>query len=326
MRQSEGLRRLFCETRLSLDQFIMPYFVCEGSRIKDPIDSMPDQYRFSGDALLAELEELIEAGVGAILLFGIPAEKDSKASSAWSAEGIIQKSVRGIKKNFPDLVVITDVCLCAYTDHGHCGILNSSGQAENDSTLEVLSRIALSHAEAGSDMAAPSDMMDGRVEKIRNVLDQNGFQNAAILSYAVKYASAFYGPFRDAAHSAPASGDRKTYQMDPANAAEALREIAQDIQEGADMIIVKPALAYLDIIREATQVFRFPLAAYSVSGEYSMIKAAAQKGWIDEKNVVLEIMTALARSGARALITYHAKQLAQWKILDQQLFQPAAGK
>lgn len=316
MRQRGSLRRLLRETRLSLDQFIMPYFVCEGLRIKEPIESMPDQYRFSSDTLLHELEELLEAGVGAILLFGVPAEKDFRASGAWSADGIIQKSVREMKKHFPDLLVITDVCLCAYTDHGHCGILNSNGQVDNDATLGVLSQIALSHAEAGADIVAPSDMMDGRVGSIRSTLDQNGFLDTAILSYAVKYASAFYGPFREAAHSTPAFGDRKTYQMDPANRAEALREINQDIQEGADMVIIKPALAYLDVIRQAAQVFRFPLAAYSVSGEYAMIKAAAQKGWLEEKSVVLETMTTLARAGAQALITYYAKQVAQWKILN----------
>ena len=333
MRGNEALRKLICETRLSLDQLVMPYFVQEGTGIKDPISSMPDQYRFSVDKLLVELEELREAGISAILLFGIPEEKDEKGSQAWSRQGIVQRAVREIKNRFPDLLVITDICLCAYTNHGHCGTLNHRGEIENDSTVKLLTEVAVSHAEAGADMVAPSDMMDGRVRAIRETLDAHDFKQTAILSYAAKYASAFYGPFRDAAHSAPAPeiaaamgisapGDRKTYQMDPANREEALREIALDIEEGADMVMVKPALAYLDVISEAWNKFRFPLAAYSVSGEYAMIKAAAEKGFLDEKKVVVETLICLARAGAKTLITYYAKQVALWHKESQlQLFQ-----
>lgn len=321
LRQSEALRRLVCETRLSLDQLVMPYFVKPGRQIREEIESMPDQFRFSTDTLLVELEELVQSGVRAILLFGLPESKDAQASSAYAADGIVQKTVREIKKNFKELLVITDVCLCAYTNHGHCGVLNAHGEIENDPSLKLLAQTALSHAEAGADVIAPSDMMDGRVRAIRELLDQKGFQNTAIMSYAAKYASAFYGPFRDAAHSAPSSGDRKTYQMDPANRAEAMREMALDIQEGADILMVKPALAYLDVIREAAAAFPHPIAAYSVSGEYSMIKAAAEKGFLDEKKMVSETLTSLARAGSKILITYHAKQFAQWVKADSSLLQ-----
>lgn len=313
-RESEAMRRLVRETRLSLDQLIMPYFVKNGRSIKEEIESMPGQYRFSPDMLMAELEGLKHSGVQSILLFGLPDAKDEKATGAWSADGIVQKTVREIKTRFKDLLVITDVCLCAYMSHGHCGILNAQGSVENDASLKILAETALSHARAGADMVAPSDMMDGRVRAIREALDKNGFTNTPILSYAAKYASSFYGPFRDAAHSAPSSGDRKSYQMDPANREEALREIAMDIQEGADMVMVKPALAYLDIIREASSAFHFPMAAYAVSGEYSMVKAAVEKGYADEKKLVLEMMTSLARAGAQVIITYHAKQIAQWYL------------
>lgn len=313
LRQNEALRRLVAETRLSLDQFVMPYFVREGRNRKEAIDAMPGQFRFSPDKLLSEAEELMEAGVFSILLFGIPEEKHAQGEGAWSENGVVQKTVRELKKQFgKDLLITTDVCLCAYTPHGHCGVLNSAGEIENDATLPLLSKMALSHAAAGADIIAPSDMMDGRVAAIRGSLDLHGFQNLPILSYAAKYASAFYGPFRDAAHSAPSAGDRKSYQMDPANIEEAMREIAQDLKEGADMVMVKPALSYLDVIREASRRFDVPLAAYNVSGEYSMIKAAAEKNWLDEKRAVYEVMTSLARAGANIFISYHTKDLALW--------------
>ncbi len=327
MRKSEAVRRLIRETRFSLDQLVMPYFVGEGRLVKEPIESMPGQFRFSIDTLLSELEELTGLGVNTILLFGISDKKDEKAASACAKDGIVQKAVRQIKERFKDLLVITDVCLCAYTSHGHCGMMNAKGEVDNDASLKVLAKTALSHAEAGADIVAPSDMMDGRIRAIRETLDQNGFESVAILSYAAKYASAFYGPFRDAAHSAPnfegaqtpVPSDRKTYQMDPANIQEALREIGMDIQEGADIVMVKPALAYLDVIREASKKFHFPLAAYAVSGEYAMIKAAAERGVLDEKNAVLEVMTSLIRAGARILITYHARQIAEWAKETQSL-------
>lgn len=312
MRRTEGLRGLVRETGLSLSSFIMPYFVKEGLRGKEPIEAMPDQFRWGPDALLGELEEIQDAGLGAILLFGLPEEKDEEGTTAFHSQGIVQESVRLTKKQFPELVVMTDVCLCAYTNHGHCGILNEAGEAENDSSLKILEKVALSHAEAGADVVAPSDMMDGRVGAIRSMLDRNGFESKCILSYAAKYASAFYGPFRDAAHSAPQQGDRKSYQMDPANREEALREIRLDIEEGADLVMVKPALAYLDVIREARERFHFPLAAYNVSGEYAMVKAAAREGWLEERRAVVEILTSIRRAGAQAILTYHAKQVAQW--------------
>ena len=313
LRQSAPLRRLVQETRVSLDQYVMPYFVREGKGIKEAISSMPGQFRFSTDTLLTELNSLVKAGISSVLLFGIPEHKDEKASGAYSSKSVVAQAIREIKKRFPELIVMTDVCLCAYTAHGHCGLLNSKGEIENDSTLPLLADMALAHAEAGADLVAPSAMMDGRIRAIRSALDKKGFQNLPIMSYAAKFSSAFYGPFREAAHSSPSSGDRKTYQMDPANREEALREIAQDIQEGADIVMVKPALAYMDILREAADRFHFPLAAYSVSGEYSMIKAAAQAGFADEKAIVQEMMTGLARAGARILITYHAKDLALWE-------------
>ncbi|MBI3313711.1 MAG: porphobilinogen synthase [Candidatus Omnitrophica bacterium] len=312
LRASEGLRRLVRETRISLDQLIMPYFVREGSRVKEPVDAMPGISRFSIDTLLGELEELIEAGIQSVLLFAVPEIKDEKATQAISREGIIPRAIRAIKKEFPDLLVITDVCLCAYTSHGHCGVLNAKGEIENDASLPLLAEMALAHAEAGADMIAPSDMMDGRIAAIRTALDGKKFQNIPIMSYAAKYASAFYGPFREAAHSAPAHGDRKSYQMNPANFKEAMREIALDLEEGADIVMVKPALAYLDVIREASQRFDVPVAAYSVSGEYSMIKAASEKGMVDEKNMVMETLTSMARAGAGIFLTYYAKQIGLW--------------
>ena len=312
MRRSEGLRKLVRETELSLSQLIMPYFVKEEGVSKEAIDSMPGQFRWKAEALLGELEEIQNLGLGSILLFGLPGKKDAAASAAYDSKGVVQETIRLIKKNFSELTVITDVCLCAYTTHGHCGIVDEKGEIENDASLKVLAKIAVSHAEAGADIVAPSDMMDGRVKLVRGALDRKGFESTGILSYAAKYASAFYGPFREAAHSSPGFGDRKSYQMDPANREEALREIEMDIQEGADMVMVKPALAYLDVIKEAKDRFHFPMAAYNVSGEYAMVKAAAQTGWIDERKVVMEILTAIRRAGAQAIISYHAKEVAQW--------------
>ena len=312
MRHSVGLRKLIRETELSLSQLVMPYFVKEEGEAKEAIESMPGQFRWKPEALLGELEEIQELGLGAILLFGLPSQKDDSGQSACDPKGIVPETVRLIKKNFPELVVITDVCLCAYTAHGHCGVVNEKGEIDNDASLKILQKIALSHAAAGADLVAPSDMMDGRVKTVRRSLDHEGFESVGILSYAAKYASAFYGPFREAAHSAPQFGDRKSYQMDPANREEALREIHLDIEEGADMVMVKPALAYLDVIREAKEKFHFPIAAYNVSGEYAMVKAAAQAGWVDEKAVTLEILTAIRRAGAQVILTYHAKEIAQW--------------
>lgn len=317
LRNSKNIRKLVRETNVHADQLVMPYFVQAGKNRKEKIDSMPGQFRFSPDALLKELEALAKSGVKSILLFGIPEKKDLKASGAFSDRGIVQMAVCAIKKEFPELTVITDVCLCAYMSHGHCGVLSERGNIDNDASLKILSQVALSHAEAGSDIIAPSDMMDGRVRAIRESLEQNYFENLPIMSYSVKYASAFYGPFRDAAHSSPQTGkkipkDRKTYQMDPANLREAMREMKQDLKEGADILMVKPALAYLDVIREARNRFDAPLAAYLVSGEYSMIKAAAQKGWLDEKQAILEVTTSVVRAGADIVISYSAKDLADW--------------
>jgi len=322
MRAKESLRKLVRETEISVSSLVMPYFVKEGEDGREPIEAMPGQFRWGARALLGELEEIQELGLGSILLFGLPSQKDEKGSGAFDSRGVVQETVRLIKKNFPDLLVITDVCLCAYTSHGHCGILNSQGEVENDPSLRTLQQIAVSHAEAGADIVAPSDMMDGRVRALRNALDRNRFRSIPILSYAAKYASAFYGPFREADNSAPQHGDRKSYQMDPANREEALREIQMDIEEGADIVMVKPALAYLDVIREAKERFGFPLAAYNVSGEYAMVKAAAQRGWLDEKKAVFEILTAIRRSGAQITLTYHAREVADWlregNLLDKQ--------
>ncbi len=319
LRATEAIRRLVRESHFSLDQLIMPYFVQEGQGVREEIAAMPGQYRFSIDRLLVEIEEIRALGLRAILLFGVPEErvKDAAATAAQDPDGLVPRAVREIRRVFPDMLIITDVCLCAYTAHGHCGLLNARGEIDNDATLAPLARMAEAHASAGADMVAPSDMMDGRIAAIRRHLDAKGFTTTAILSYAAKFASAFYGPFRDAAHSAPQAGDavpatRETYQMDPANREEALREIAQDIQEGADMVMVKPALAYLDIIRDAREAFRFPLAAYAVSGEYSMIRLAAEKGLLDERRTVLETLTAYIRAGASVVITYHARKIAFW--------------
>ena len=299
------------ETRLQLDDLVYPLFVIAGENIKNPISSMPGCYQLSIGNVLPEVREIVQLGIKAILLFGIPAHKDAAATGAYDHEGIVQMAVRAIKDEFPELVIITDVCLCEYTDHGHCGVVQE-GEVLNDVTLELLSKMAVTHAESGADIVAPSDMMDGRVAAIRNALDDDGFTDTILLSYSSKFASAFYGPFREAAESAPAFGDRKTYQMDPANGEEAVREALLDIEEGADMIMVKPAIPFLDVIHAVKQETKFPLAAYNVSGEYAMIKAAAANGWLDEQRAVLEAITGIKRAGADLIITYHAKDLATW--------------
>jgi len=318
LREHPVMRKLVQETHLSLHQLVMPYFVLKGKGIRQPINAMPGQFRFSTDTLLKELDKLQRNHISSILLFGIPEKKDKTGAGASERGGVVQKTVREIKKRFPDLFVMTDVCLCAYTNHGHCGVLKANGQIDNDKSLKMLAQTAVSHAEAGADLVAPSDMMDGRVKAIRGQLDQHEFTHIPIMSYAAKYASSFYGPFRDAAGSFPgkqknAPQDRKSYQMNPANIREALREIELDIQEGADIVMVKPALAYLDVLREASQRFHLPLAAYSVSGEYSMVKAAQEKGYLNEKEVVPEMLLSMVRAGARVLITYFAREMASWK-------------
>lgn len=309
LRSSETIRKMVRETRLSPDEFIYPLFAVEGSGVKNEISSMPGVYQMSVDNIVKECCEVEKLGIPSVILFGIPAHKDGEGSGAYASDGIVQKAVRAIKEN-TGLYVITDVCLCEYTDHGHCGVI-IDGDVDNDSTLELLQKEAVSHAEAGADMVAPSDMMDGRVMAIRDALDDNGFDKVPIMSYAVKYASGYYGPFREAAESAPAFGDRRSYQMDPANRREALKEAMQDINEGADIIMVKPALAYMDIIRDVKNSCNLPVAAYNVSGEYSMIKAASKLGWIDEDRVILETLTGFKRAGADMIITYFAKQAAQ---------------
>ena len=310
LRKTAALRDMFRETVLTKADFIYPLFVVEGDNVKNEISSMPAQFQMSIDNILRECAELLELGITAILLFGIPKEKDEVGSGAYEDEGIIQRALRAIKGSFPELIVITDVCLCEYTSHGHCGIV-VDGYVKNDETLELLRKEALSHAQCGSDMIAPSDMMDGRVAAIRETLDQNGFADTPIMAYSAKYSSAFYGPFREAAESAPQLGDRKAYQMDIGNTDEAMREIARDISEGADIVMVKPALAYLDIIRRTRESFNIPVAAYNVSGEYSMIKAAAERGWIDGERVMVEALTSIKRAGADVIITYFAKDIAR---------------
>ena len=312
LRRSDGLRRMVRETRLSPADFIYPVFVTTGRGVREPISSMPGQSRLSVDQLAQEAAELRSLDIPAILLFGLPESKDSEGSGAWIADGVIQQATRALKDAQPDLVVVTDVCLCEYTDHGHCGVLDHHGSVLNDASVEVLARTALSQAEAGADVIAPSDMMDGRVGVIRQSLDAAGFDDRTLLAYSAKFASAFYGPFRDAADSAPQFGDRRAYQMDPPNGREAMRAIERDLAEGADMIMVKPALAYLDLVREARQRFDAPLAAYNVSGEYAMLKAAAANDWIDEERVVLETLTGIRRAGADMILTYHAKEAARW--------------
>jgi porphobilinogen synthase len=311
LRGNEALRRLVRETRLSAEDFVYPLFVVHGTGVRNAIPSMPGQAQLSVDQLPAEARELRALGIPAVLLFGIPASKDEQASEAYAPDGIVQQAVRALRQADPNLLVITDVCLCEYTSHGHCGIIRE-GDVDNDATLPLLARTALSHAEAGAGMVAPSAMMDGQVAAIRQALDEVGFANTPIMAYSAKYASAFYGPFREAAESTPQFGDRCSYQMDPANAREALREIEADIAEGADIVMVKPALAYLDVLARARERFDAPLAAYNVSGEYAMIKAAAANGWLDERRVTLETLTAIKRAGADIIITYHAKDAARW--------------
>ncbi|WP_456384148.1 porphobilinogen synthase [Persephonella sp.] len=310
LRKNENIRRLVRENHISVDDLIYPLFIEEGENIKKEIPSMPGIYRWSLDRLDEELEEVSELGIPAVLLFGIPAHKDEVGSETWNEEGIIQQAIRHIKKNYPDLYVITDVCFCEYTEHGHCGVLHNHDVA-NDITLENTKKQVVSHAEAGADMVAPSGMMDGVVKAIREALDGAGFTDIPIMAYSAKYASAYYGPFRDAADSAPAFGDRRTYQMDPANRREALKEVALDVEEGADIVMVKPALAYLDIISDIKQQFNLPVAAYNVSGEYSMVKAAGKLGWIDENKVMMETVLSMKRAGADIIITYHAKEIAK---------------
>ena len=310
LRRLANLRRLVRETRLTADNLIYPLFVVHDGR-EEEIPSMPGVHRWPVELLAAEVEQVAALDIPAVILFGLPAAKDAEGSEAYAEDGAVQRAIRTFKAAVPELVVMTDVCLCEYTDHGHCGIVRD-GQVLNDETLDVLGQIAVSHAAAGADVVAPSAMMDGQVGAIRAALDEAGFPQVAILAYAAKYASAFYGPFRDAAGSAPAFGDRCAYQMDPPNAREALREVAVDIQEGADMVMVKPALPYLDVIRQVRDAFDYPLAAYNVSGEYSMVKAAAQRGWIDERAVALEMLTAIRRAGADMILTYFAKDAARW--------------
>jgi len=311
LRKSPALRSLVRESRLDAGDLIFPLFIVEGKGIKKEIDSMPGIFHFSVDKLAAEVNELARLGVPGVLLFGVVNGKDETGSAALDPNGVVQLAIRAIKKAAPHMIVVTDVCLCEYTSHGHCGVI-VNGDVDNDSTLPLLAGMALSHAAAGADMVAPSDMMDGRVMTIRKALDDNSFNHIPILSYAAKYASAFYGPFREAAGSAPQFGDRRSYQMDPPNVREALREIEEDIKEGADIVMVKPALAYLDVIRRARDNFNYPLAAYNVSGEYAMVKAASMRGWIDGKRVTLEILGAIKRAGADIIISYHAKEAAAW--------------
>ncbi len=311
LRRTESLRALVSENHVAIGDLIYPLFIVEGSGIKQAIASMPNIFRFSVDQLPREAEEIAKLGIPAVLLFGIPEHKDEVGSAAYHPEGVVQQAIRAIKQSVPELLVVTDICLCEYTSHGHCGIV-VNGYVDNDQTLSLLAKTAVSHAEAGADIVAPSDMMDGRVKAIRENLDEKGLQHIPILSYAAKYASAFYGPFREAAESTPQFGDRRAYQMDPPNLREALREVEQDIAEGADIIMVKPALPYLDVIRQVRNTFNYPLAAYNVSGEYAMVKAAAQQGWLDERRITLEILTAIKRAGADIIITYHAKEVAGW--------------
>jgi porphobilinogen synthase len=315
LRRTPALRALVAETRLSVQQLVLPLFARPGRKTRLPVRAMPGVAQLSPDECLKEAELAFKLGVPAVLLFGIPDKKDTKASGAYAANGIVQQTVRLLKKQIPELLVITDVCLCEYMEHGHCGIVERKkdhARILNDPTLKLLAQTAVSHAEAGADIIAPSDMMDGRVRAIRSALDKGGFDDLAIMSYAAKFASAFYGPFREAAESAPQFGDRRSYQMDPPNAREALREVAMDIAEGADIVMVKPALAYLDIIARVKRKFGYPTAAYAVSGEYTMIKAAAAKGWVDERAVTMESLLAMRRAGADILITYSARDVARW--------------
>jgi porphobilinogen synthase len=310
LRRSETLRRMVQETRLRPEDLVLPMFVAPGKGVRQEVPSMPGVFRLSVENLVEEAKAVVDLGIPAVLLFGLPQKKDETGSEAAYPKGAVQQAVRQLKKQIPNLVVITDVCLCGYTNHGHCGLLRPGGEVDNDATLEVLAQVAVSHAQAGADLVAPSDMMDGRVGALREALDEVGLEMTAILSYAVKYASSFYGPFRDAAECAPQFGDRRTYQMDPANAREALREATLDVEEGADILMVKPAMPYLDILARLRPEFDLPLAAYQVSGEYAMIKAAAQKGWLDETAVMLESLLSIKRAGADLILTYFAKEAA----------------
>ena len=312
MRQNDAMRALVRETSLAVGDFIYPLFVKPGKGIKEVIDSMPGVYRYSIDMLAPEIDELKSLGIKCVLLFGLPEHKDALGSEGYNDEGIVQQAVRFIKGYDKDMTIITDVCLCEYTDHGHCGVLEEDGYVQNDKTLELLCAEALSHARAGAHMVAPSDMMDGHTQAIRKALDEAGFVNVGIMAYSAKYSSGFYGPFREAADSAPSFGDRRAYQMDPANQTEGVRAAAMDIAAGADLVMVKPAMAYLDVLRRIHDELEFPCVAYNVSGEYSMVKAAAANGWIDEKRVVLELLLSIKRAGACAIITYHAKDAARW--------------
>jgi len=310
LRQTPEIRRMVRETSLRVDDFIYPVFVVNGSRKREIIPSMPGIYRLSIDELLKETEELRSLGIPGVILFGLPDVKDSMGSAAYAEDGIVQRAISAVKENVPGLIVLTDVCLCQYTDHGHCGVIKD-GRIDNDTTIDILSDVALSHARAGADFVAPSDMMDGRVGAIRKRLEKEGYTDTGIMSYAVKYSSAFYGPFREAADSAPQFGDRKTYQMDPANRREALKEVAIDVEEGADIVMVKPALPYLDIIYQVKGSTNLPVAAYNVSGEYAMVKAADQKGWIEGQNVMMEMLLSIKRAGADIILTYFAKEAAR---------------
>lgn len=316
LRSSEAMRRMVRETRISAEEMIYPIFVIEGENIKNPIPSMPNIYQYSIDRMDEMLTEAVESGISGVLIFGIPDKKDEVGSQAYAPDGITQRAIRHIKENYPHLLVIADVCLCEYTSHGHCGLVDGC-RILNDETLPLLAKMSVTLAQAGADIIAPSDMMDGRVAAIRKALDENGLVHIPILAYSAKFASGYYGPFRDAAHSAPQFGDRRSYQMDVCNKKEALREIADDIEEGADMIIVKPALAYLDVVEAARERFDLPIAVYNVSGEYAMVKAAAQMGWIDERRIVMENLIAMKRAGATILITYHALDAARWLKEDE---------
>jgi porphobilinogen synthase len=311
LRRTEALRGLVRETEVSTHGLVYPMFACPGHKVRTEVSSMPGIFQQSADQIVEECREIADLGIPAVILFGLPEHKDERGSEASDAHGAVQRSIEAIRKAKLNLIVITDVCLCEYTSHGHCGMIEN-GEVANDPTIEILADAALSHARAGADVVAPSDMMDGRVAAIRRKLDGNRFENVAILSYAAKYCSGFYGPFREAAQSAPQFGDRRSYQMDPANAREALREVALDIEEGADLIMVKPALPYLDVIQRVRERFDLPVGAYNVSGEYAMVKAAARNGWLDEKRVVLEILTGIQRAGASIVLTYHAKDAARW--------------
>jgi len=317
LRESPLIRRMVRETRLGVDNLILPLFAVHGRGVRDPVSSMPGVSRLSLDELLKEAKDAASMGIPAVLLFGIPQSKDPRGSEAYAEDGIVQQAARAVKETIPDLLVITDVCLCQYTSHGHCGLVED-GRVKNDASVELLARVALSHMESGADVVAPSDMMDGRVGAIRDALDEGGYTETPIMAYSAKYASAFYGPFREAAESAPQFGDRRSYQMDPANGAEALREVGLDVDEGADIVMVKPALPYLDVIARVRQEFGLPLAAYSVSGEYAMIKAAARLGWLDEERCMLEALTAIRRAGADLIITYFAREAA--RLLERQRY------